>query len=85
MSRGIDKVQLIGFTVITGVGKGDAMGLDGNTAFAFQVHGIEDLLVHFSIRQSATDLDETVRYGRFPMVNMGDDGEISDVLQVGHC
>ncbi len=80
MPRGIDDIELVGMSIIGVIHQCDALGLDGNPPFAFDIHGIENLIFHFSFRQTATHLDEAIRKGRFPMVNVGNNGEISDVF-----
>ena len=55
------------------------MGFDGDATLAFQVHGIEDLGLHFARSNGASQLQQAVAESRFAVVNMGDDGEIADV------
>jgi hypothetical protein len=58
------------------------MGLDGDAAFQFKVHGIQHLGLHLTRRQGAGQLQQPVREGGFAVVNVGDDGEIADVLTI---
>jgi hypothetical protein len=60
------------------------MGLDGDAPFPFQVHGIEELLLHFASGDGAGAVEEAVGKSRLPMINMGDDAEISYMCGV-HC
>lgn len=83
MSRRINKVQLIGFAILRSVGQRDALRLDGNTAFALYIHRIENLSGHFTLSQPSTDLNEAVCNSRFAVVNMGNNGKISDVTEIG--
>jgi hypothetical protein len=55
------------------------VGFDGDAALAFKVHGVEDLLAHLALRQRAGGFEQAVGKGAFAMVDMGDDGKISDV------
>jgi hypothetical protein len=60
----------------------DAFGLDGDAALAFQVHGVEHLLVHFALRQGAGHFEQTVGKGGFAVVDVRDDTKIADELWV---
>ena len=60
MARCIDKVQLIGLSIPGGIVQGDALGLDGDTALALDIHGIEHLLIHFPGTQTPTVLNKTI-------------------------
>jgi len=42
------------------------------------------LFPHLAIGQPITGLDEPVSNGGFTVIDMGDNGKISDVLQVSH-
>ena len=80
MPRGIDEIELIGLTIARLIIQGYRLCLDGNPAFAFQVHRIQHLLRHLTFGQAATDLDEAVGNGRFTVIDMGDNGEVADIL-----
>ena len=82
MARRIDEVQLIDLTVTGLVIKRHALGLDGNAPLPLKVHGVEYLLGHFAIGQPAADLDKAVGQGRFAVVDVRDDGEISYTIDV---
>ena len=84
MAGGVDEVQLVDLAVLRLVVQRDAVGLDGNTAFALQVHGVQYLGFHFASRQATAHLDETVGQRRLAMVDVGDDGEIADMTQITH-
>jgi hypothetical protein len=61
------------------------LGFDGNAPFTFQIHGIQDLLGHFPIRQATAQLNEAVGNGGFAVVNVGDNGKISNKLHIRHA
>jgi len=44
----VDEVELVGLAVLRGVHHADGVGFDGDAAFAFEVHGVEDLGLHFA-------------------------------------
>jgi len=58
------------------------MSLDGDAALAFEIHVIEKLVLHLPLGNSPGELQDAVRQRRLPMVDVGDDGEISYVLRV---
>ncbi len=64
--------------------KADAFRLDGDAALAFEVHGVEDLFVHFALRERAGHFEQTVGERGLAVVNVRDDTEVSNELGV-HC
>ena len=54
--------------------------LDGDAALALDVHRIEHLLLHLARFEPAGELDQPVGQRRLAVVDMGDDGEIADIL-----
>src|SRR5207249_11892520 len=54
--------------------------LDRDAPLALQVHRVEHLLAHQALVQGARELDEAVGEGRFPVVDMGHDTEVADVI-----
>ena len=79
----IDQVQQIGIAVARLILQRGRLGLDGNAALALEVHGIEYLRLHLAVRQAAAHLDDAVRQGGFAVVDVGNDGKITDVLHQG--
>jgi len=60
------------------------MGFDGDAALALQIHGVEHLLMHFTSRKRTGKFEQTIGERGFPVIDVRDNGEISDVLTV-HC
>jgi hypothetical protein len=60
----------------------NAFCFDGDAALALEVHGIEDLFVHFALGQSAGHFEEAVGERGFAVVDVRDDAEISNELRV---
>src|SRR5262249_47939779 len=85
MSWGVDQVEDIILAVPGVVVQPHRLSLDGDAALALDIHGIEHLLPTgpFPLGKAAGDLDQPVRKGRLAMVDMGDDGKISDVFDGG--
>lgn len=80
----VDQVELVGLSVPSAIVQRHALGLDGDAPLPFDVHGIEHLLGHLAGTEAAANLDEAVCQGRLAMVDVGDDGEVPDVLLVRH-
>ena len=74
----VHKVQDIFLTILRCVIEANGLRLDGDTALALNIHGVEHLLFHLTICEAAGFLDQAVCERRLAMVNMGDDGKISD-------
>ena len=79
MPRRINEVQLIILPVLCAVDHRHRVALDGDAAFPFQVHGVEVLGGHLAHGHGARLLQKAVRERGFPVVNVGDDGEIAGV------
>ena len=84
MAGRVHQIEDIGLAVLGLVVQAHGLGLDGDAALALDIHGIEHLVLHLAVGQPARDLDQPVGQGRFAMVDMGDDGEIADMGEVGH-
>ena len=84
MAGRVDEVEFVGLAVFGPVVEANGLRLDGNAALALQLHGIENLIFHFAIAEAAAELDQPVRQGRLAVVDVGDDGKVSDMREVGH-
>ena len=82
VARCVDEVELIDLPVLCGVHHADGMGLDGNAAFALEVHGIKDLLLHLAHCQGAGQFQQAIGQRRFSVVDVRDDREVADVSGV---
>ena len=84
MAGRVHQVQVIGLAVLGRVDQPHGLGLDRDATLALELHIVEHLLVHLAVGQPATQLDHPVGQGRFPMIDMGDDREITDMGEVSH-
>ena len=75
----INQVQLVGLAVPGLVQHRDRMRFDGDAAFAFQVHRIEQLLLHLAVRNGPGPVQQAIRERRLSVINVGDDAEITYV------
>ena len=82
MARRVDEIERIGPAVFALIVEAHRLRLDGDAALALQVHIVEHLVAHLALRQAAAGLDQPVGQRGLAVVDMGDDGEVADVL--GH-
>ena len=77
MARGVDEIQLVPLPVLGVVQQRDALGLDGDAALALQVHGVQDLFLHFAGVQPPAQLDQPVGERGFAVIDVGNDRKIT--------
>ena len=82
MAGGVDEVELVGDAVVGLVHHADGVGLDGDAALALEVHGVEDLGLHFTLGERAGELEQAVGEGGLAVVDVRDDREVADVFGV---
>ena len=80
MTRGVDKVKLIGFAIGRFIVQRHALRFDSYATLTLKIHGIENLRLHFTVRQATADLDNTVRQRRFTVVNVSYDRKVTYIL-----
>ncbi len=84
MARGIDEVEGIVLPRGRVIGQTDGARLDGDAALPFEIHVVEDLILHDALLYRAAFLDEAVGERGFAVVDMGNDAEIADILLIDH-
>ena len=57
--------------------------LNGDAALALDVHVVEVLITHIALVDNFGQLQDTVRQGGFPVVNMRNDAEVAQALGFG--
>ncbi|SOY47098.1 hypothetical protein CBM2588_A130033 [Cupriavidus taiwanensis] len=82
VSGGVDQVQVIDLAVARLVAQRGGLRLDGDAALFFDIHRIENLRFHLPIRQPSTKLNDPVGQGGLPMVDVGNDREITDMVHL---
>ena len=80
----VDEVQLEVFAIML-PGDGHRGGLDGDAALALEFHRVEQLFLLLAGIHCTGFLHQTVGQGAFPVVDVGDDREVSDLHGVLHC
>ena len=80
MARRVDQVQVVNLAIARLVLQRGGLRLDGYPPLFLDVHRVKHLLAHLTVRQAAATRDEPIGQRGLAVVNMGDDGKISDVL-----
>ena len=84
MAGRIDEVKLIALTVWMVVVQRHRLSFDGDSALPLDVHRVEYLSLHLAQFKSAAVLDESIRERRFAVIDVGDDGKITNAGKLGH-
>ena len=79
VAGGVDQVQNVIFAIVRFIVDADCVGFDGDATLTFDVHGVQKLGLHVTVFNGTGLLNEPICEGRFPMVNVRDDGEIADM------
>ena len=82
MSRSVDQVERIQLSVAGLVFHLDRVALDGDALFAFEVHIVEHLRLHFALVQGVGFFQQTVRQCALSVVDVGYDAKIAYVLHI---
>ncbi len=80
MARRVDQVQGIAPAVLRAVGKRDDLALDRDPPLPLDIHVVEDLVLEIAVVHDAGVLDQPVGKRRLPVVDMGDNAEIPDMI-----
>ena len=83
--RRVDQIQRIALAVLRLVLQPYGAGLDRDAALLFQLHVVEDLVLHDTLLHRAAFFDQPVGERGLAVVDVGDDGEIADVPLVNHA
>jgi len=82
MTGSVDKVKNIFLAVSSRVWQTDRLAFNRNAPFSFYVHIIEELVTEFPVAHHFADLNKPVGKSGFPMINMGDDAKVSDIIHM---
>ena len=58
----------------------NGVALDGDSSLTFKIHIIQSLLLQPSFIYSTSSLQQSVGQGTFPVVDVGNNAEITDIL-----
>ena len=82
MPRCIDQVEIEGLSPGVRIRQAHGLALDRDAPFPLDVHRVEDLVAEIPVFHQADVLDQTVGQGGFPVIDVGNDAEVSYVI---HC
>ena len=84
MTGCIHQVENIFLARLAGIVQAHGLCLDGDTALTLNIHIIQNLFGHLALAQTAANLYQAVSQGGFAMVNMGNNGKITNMAQLCH-
>jgi hypothetical protein len=82
VARRIDQVELVGFTVSCRVAHTHGARLDGDALFPLEVHRVENLGLHFALRDRIGLFQQPIGEGRFTVIDVRDDRKIANLCRV---
>ena len=85
MSRRVDQVEHILFTVVRLIDSTDRLSFDRDTSLSFQIHVVKDLSLHLAAREKSCHLNDTVRQSGLAVIDMCDNAKISDFTLIYYC
>jgi len=77
MAWGVDEIQGIALTIGGLIGQADRLAFDGNAPLTLNIHGVEQLVLKFTVSYHLTVLNNAICQGRLSMVYMGYYAEVS--------
>ena len=80
MSGRVDEVERVDLAIRSGEPKPHRLRLDGDAPLTLEVHVVEELGPHVAVCNPSGMLDEAVRQRRLSVVDVRDNGEVSDQL-----
>ena len=80
VARRVDQVELVFLAVIGVVVHGNGAGFDGNAALAFQLHVVQNLVLHGALVHAVGQLQNTVRQCGLAVVNVGNDTKVANIV-----
>ena len=86
VSRSVEEIEKIRLAVLRGVLHRHRMALDGNAAFALQVHGVKGLRLEFARAYGMGKLQYAIGESRLSVIDVCNDAEIvilSKVFAIG--
>ena len=80
MPRCIDQIQVVNLSILGFVAQCGRLRLDGYPTLFLNIHRVEYLRFHLPVTQTTATLDDAICQRRFAVINVRDDGKISDVV-----
>ena len=83
----VNQIEHIFLSIFGFVSHLNGVAFDGNSPLAFEVHIVERLVLHLPLCNGSSGLEQAVGQGAFPVVDVGNDAEVSNVFhrsRLGH-
>ncbi len=80
MPRRVDQIEVVGLSVERFVMQRSGLRFDGYPTLFLDVHRVQNLRLHVARLKPTTTLYQAVCERGFAVVNVGNDGKISDVI-----
>src|SRR6266481_8540312 len=77
MTGCVQKIESIALPIFSLILHRHGMGLDGDSAFTFEIHRIEQLILLIPFFDRAGGLQQTIRESSLPVIDMSNDTEIA--------
>ena len=84
MTGSVDQVEFVLFAVERSVEHAHGLRFDGDALLTLQVHLVERLLHQFALRYGSGKFEQTISQGRFAVIDVGDNAEISNMCLICH-
>ena len=84
VTRRVDQVQGIRLPILCRVENADGAGFDGDATLPLQIHVVQQLVFHLPLRHSVALLQQAIRQRGFAMIDVGNDGKITNMRLVEH-
>ena len=81
----IDKIESVFLPILRLIPQTHSARFDGDTPFLFEIHRIEELGPALSLANGPSRRQQLVGQGRFAVVDVGNDAEVTDVVGVDHA
>jgi hypothetical protein len=76
VARGVDEIQFVNLTFVQ-MPQRHGFGFDGDAPFAFELHRIEELFLHFPGFDRPGAFQKAIGQGAFSVIDVRDDAEVS--------
>jgi len=80
MPRCVDQIQVVNLSILGFVAQCSGLCLDGYPTLFLDVHRVQHLRFHLSVTQATAALNDAICQCRFAVIDVRDDGKISDVV-----
>ena len=84
MSGSVDEIEHILLIVLSPVDDFNGAGLDRNPPFLLKIHVVQKLVMKGAAIDRTGKLEHPVCQSRFTVVNVGDNGEITNMLDISN-